>query len=44
MLLGGQLAATENERFHKVDGYVCSKLRSSMSDDNIEFSRLRKRC
>ena len=37
MLLGGQLTATDNERFHNVAGYICSKLRARMSDENMEY-------
>jgi len=31
VLLGGQLMLTENERFHSVLGYICSKLRARRS-------------
>jgi len=37
VLLGGQLTSTENERFHSVLGYICSKLRASISDANLEY-------
>lgn len=37
VLLGGQLTSTENERFHSVLGYICSKLRASISDTNLEY-------
>ena len=37
LLLGGQLTSTENERFHSVLGYICSKLRASISDSNLEY-------
>lgn len=37
VLLGRQLTSTENERFHSVLGYICSKLRASISDANLEY-------
>ena len=42
MVLGGQLMSTENKRFHNVAGYVNSKLRANISDENLEHSSAAK--